>query len=76
MKIQLFQGANKLCILKTPEDTPQIPPRECVNRILDFFRDGDWLWINRDSKAVRYDSITSLEIVPEETPEELMESGT
>ena len=65
MKIKLFHGAKEICILKSMDDPAGISPRAVMSKLLEAFRDGEWLWINSDTRAVRYDSITSVEIVPE-----------
>lgn len=73
MRVKLFSDSLEICTLKSLDDPPGISPRAAVGKILEYFRDGEWLWINNDSCAVRYSSITRVEIVPESSEQELTE---
>jgi hypothetical protein len=76
VKIKLFSGQEELCVLKSLDDPVGVSPRAIVAKILEYFRDGEWIWINDDACAVRYDSVTKVEIVPESSAQELSEASS
>jgi hypothetical protein len=71
MKIKLFSAGALACELVGNDIPKNCNPRLAVNKILEHWREGDWLWVNNDTKAIRFDSITSVEIVDENAAQDL-----
>lgn len=66
MKIALYSGTQKLCELDGGElPHPKYDRHKAAHEIVDFFKVGEWVWVDGDKRGIRYTSITSLEILPE-----------
>lgn len=77
MKVALYSGDKKLCVLESKDTPPEGMHRhQAAHEIVEHFRDGMWVWIDKDTRAIRYDSITSMEIMPESSGQEISEVQT
>jgi hypothetical protein len=76
MKIKLFAHGVFVCTLDGGPLPKGISSHAAAAKILDFWRDGEWLWIDGDKRAIRYDSITSIEVIPETGEHEITEEAS
>lgn len=66
MRIKLFSLDTELCTLQSDPVPAGFPPHMAAHNIIEHFRDGNWIWVNKDKRAIRYEAITRFEIVDEE----------
>lgn len=70
MKIRLLRNTAELCVLDGGPIPKGVDPRMAAVKILEYFREGEWVWVDENTRGIRFASITTLEIVPENLPDE------
>lgn len=76
MKIRLFSQGKELCTLKALDVPEGMNPQFAAEQIVERWRKGDWLWVDGGKRAIRHDSITSMEIVDESRVQDLTEEAS